>query len=177
LQLLGPGVDSGTYDYFTKAIVGTEHSSRGDFAPNEDDNVLVHGVSSTEGALGYFGYAYYAENKDKLKLVPIEDGKADNGEGPILPTPETVANGTYQPLSRPIFIYVSTKAMDRPEVTAFVDFYLKEGRALVAEVGYIPLPDTAYELVEKRFAAKTTGSLFEDGSKIGATITEMLTEK
>ncbi len=177
LQLLGPGVDSGTYDYFTKAIVGKEHSSRGDFAPNEDDNVLVHGVSTSEGALGYFGYAYYAENKDKLKLVPIDDGKADNGEGAILPSPESVANGQYQPLARPIFVYVSTKALDRPEVSAFVDFYLSEGKALVAEVGYIPLPDEAIELVAKRFTTKTTGSLFEDGSKVGVSIEDMLSGK
>ncbi|MCP4444356.1 MAG: PstS family phosphate ABC transporter substrate-binding protein, partial [Myxococcales bacterium] len=174
LQLLGPGVDSGTYDYFTKAIVGVEHSSRGDFAPNEDDNVLVHGVSTDEGALGYFGYAYYAENKDKLKLVPIEDGKAGNGEGPIAPSPESVANGTYQPLSRPIFIYVSSKAMQRPEVRAFVEFYLSQGKALVSEVGYIALPETAHALVRKRFADKTMGSMLEGGSKVGITVEEML---
>jgi len=174
LQLLGPGVDSGTYDYFTKAIVGTEHSSRGDFAPNEDDNVLVHGVSNDDGALGYFGYAYYAENKDKLKLVPIDDGIAENGEGAIAPSPESVAGGTYQPLSRPIFIYVSSKAMERPEVDAFVKFYLNEGKALVAEVGYIALPDSAYALVNKRFADKTMGSMLEGGSKVGATVEQML---
>ena len=177
LQLLGPGVDSGTYDYFTKAIVGKEHSSRGDFAPNEDDNVLVHGVSTDEGALGYFGYAYYAENKDKLKLVPIDDGKADNGDGAISPSPETVANGTYQPLSRPIFIYVSSKAMERPEVDAFVKFYLNEGKALVTEVGYIAMPDAAYDLVTKRFTDKTMGSMFEGGSKVGATVEQMLSDK
>ncbi len=176
LQLLGPGVDSGTYDYFTKAIVGTEHSSRGDFAPNEDDNVLVHGVSTDEGALGYFGYAYYIENKDKLRLIPIHDGNEDNGAGAIAPSPESVANGTYQPLSRPIFMYVSTKAMDRSEVSAFVDFYLNQGRALVAEVGYIPLPDAAYELVSKRFTDKVVGSMFEGGSKVGATVESMLAE-
>lgn len=174
LHLLGPGVDSGTYDYFTKAIVGTEHSSRGDFAPNEDDNVLVHGVSNDTGALGYFGYAYYAENKDKLKLVPIDDGNADNGAGAIAPSPESVSGGTYQPLSRPIFIYVSSKAMVRPEVDAFVKFYLSEGRALVSEVGYIALPDTAYDLVNKRFVSKTMGSMFEGGSKVGATVEQML---
>ncbi len=176
LQLLGPGVDSGTYDYFTKAIVGKEHSSRGDFAPNEDDNVLVHGVSTDEGALGYFGYAYYIENKDKLKLVPIHDGNEENGAGAIAPSPESVANGTYQPLSRPIFMYVSTKAMDRSEVSAFVDFYLNQGRALVAEVGYIPLPDKAYALVAKRFTDKVVGSMFEGGSKVGVTVESMLAE-
>lgn len=176
LQLLGPGVDSGTYDYFTKAIVGKEHSSRGDFAPNEDDNVLVHGVSTDKGALGYFGYAYYAENKDKLKLVPIDDGKADNGDGPIAPSPKTVADGSYQPLARPIFIYVSKKSLERPEVSSFVDFYLDEGKALVEEVGYIALPPKAYQLVNKRMTDRTTGSIFTGGSKVGASIEDMLSK-
>lgn len=176
LSLLGPGVDSGTYDYFTKAIVGVEHSSRGDFAPNEDDNVLVHGVSTNTGALGYFGLAYYTENKDKLKLMAVDDGKEGNGAGPIAPTLETVANGTYQPLSRPIFIYVSKKAIERPEVKAFVEFYLSEGQALVAEVGYIPFSKDAYSLISKRFSRGTTGSLFTGGSKVGATIESMLAQ-
>lgn len=177
LSLLGPGVDSGTYDYFTKAIVGTEHSSRGDFAPNEDDNVLVHGVANAEGALGYFGYAYYAENKDKLKLIPIDDGNPENGSGAIAPSPESVSGGTYQPLSRPIFIYVSGKELERPEVDAFVSFYLSEGRALVSEVGYIALPTAAYELVHKRFKNKTMGSMFEGGSKVGVTVEQMLSAR
>ena len=175
LTLYGPGVDSGTYDYFTKAVVGKEHASRGDFTSSEDDNVLVKGVSSDKSALAFFGFAYYAENKDKLKLVPIEDGKDHNGKGPIAPSLVTVANGTYQPLSRPIFIYVSVKAATKPSVSAFVDFYLSPaGRKLVKEVGYIPLPDKAYSMVEKRFAKKTPGSLFEGGSKVGATIEAML---
>ncbi len=134
----------------------------------------MHGVSNDEGALGYFGYAYYAENKDKLKLIAVDDGKADNGEGAIAQSPETVAGGTYQPLSRPIFVYVSSKSMERPEVDAFVNFYLSEGKALVSEVGYIALPDSAYELVKKRFSSKTMGSMFEGGSKVGATVEEML---
>lgn len=175
LHLFGPGVDSGTYDYFTAAIVGKEHASRGDFTPNEDDNVLVQGVSTDKAALGFFGYAYYAENADKLEVVPVDDGEAENGEGPIAPTLETVANGSYQPLSRPIFIYVSKKAADqRPEVAQLVEFYLNEGRALVEEVGYIPLPAEAYELVMKRFGKRTTGSLFEGGSKIGVTVQDLL---
>jgi phosphate transport system substrate-binding protein len=175
LHLFGPGVDSGTYDYFTAAVVGKEHASRGDFQPNEDDNVLVQGVSTDPTALGYFGYAYYVENADKLELVPIDDGKPDNGQGAIAPSPETVANGTYQPLSRPIFIYVSKKAADeRPEVASFVEYYLKEGRALVKEVGYIPLPDEAYDLAAQRFQKRQTGSLFEDGSKIGVTVEQLL---
>jgi phosphate transport system substrate-binding protein len=174
LNLYGPGVDSGTYDYFTKAVNGTEHASRGDFTSSEDDNVLVTGVSGDPGALGYFGYAYYLENKDKLKLIPIDDGDDANGKGPITPSPETVANGTYQPLSRPIFIYVSKAAVARPEVKAFVDFYLGEGTKLVGEVGYIPLPDKVYELARKRFADGKTGSAFAGGSQIGSTVEAVL---
>lgn len=174
-HLFGPGVDSGTYDYFTAAVVGKEHASRGDFQPNEDDNVLVQGVSTDPSALGFFGYAYYVENTDKLKLVPIDDGDAANGAGAITPGPETVAGGTYQPLSRPVFIYVTKKAADeRPEIAKFVEFYLKEGRALVKEVGYIPLPDEAYQLVLERFQKRQNGSLFEGGSKIGVTIEQLL---
>ncbi len=116
LHLFGAGVDSGTYDYFTQAIVGKEGASRGDFTSSEDDNVLVQGIASDELALGFMPYAYYAENKAALKLVPVDDGKADNGDGPILPSVDTVKGGTYQPLSRPVFIYVSTKALERPEV-------------------------------------------------------------
>ena len=175
LRLFGPGVDSGTYDYFTEAINGKEHASRGDFTSSEDDNVLVQGVSTDQAALGFFGLAYYMENKDKLKLVPIDDGKDDNGKGPIEPSIETVANGTYQPLSRPIFIYVSSKAIDRPEVSAFINYYIDKGPELVKEVGYIPLPPKAYELVKKRFTDKKTGSVFH-GSKVGVTVESLLAE-
>ncbi len=175
LHLFGPGVDSGTYDYFTEAVNGVEHASRGDFTSSEDDNVLVQGVSSDPSALGFFGLAYYMENQDKLKLVPIDDGRDDNGKGPIAPSLETVANGTYQPLSRPIFIYVSSKAMDRPEVSAFVNYYIDHGGPLVKEVGYIPLPDDAYKLVSKHFADKKTGSVFH-GSKVGVTVEELLAQ-
>ncbi len=175
IKLFGAGVDSGTYDYFTKAIVGKEHASRGDFTSSEDDNILVQGVSADKLALGFFGFAYYSENKDKLKIVPIEDGKADNGDGPVAPSLETVSNGTYQPLSRPVFIYVSKKAAERAEVKDFVEFYLKEGAALSKEVGYIPLPAKAYELVQKRFTERVIGSLFEgQGSKVGVSVEELL---
>lgn len=174
-HLFGPGVDSGTYDYFTEAINGKEHASRGDFTSSEDDNVLVQGVSSDQNALGFFGLAYYEENQDKLKLVPIDDGKDDNGKGPIAPSQETVAGGSYQPLSRPIFIYVDSKAIARPEVTAFVSYYLEKGPALIKEVGYIPLPDSAYQLVAKRFADKKTGSVFH-GSKVGVTVEQLLAQ-
>lgn len=175
IHLFGAGVDSGTYDYFTQAIVGTEHASRGDYTSSEDDNVLVQGIASDKHALGFFGLAYYAENKDKLKLVPVDDGKADNGDGPVAPSIASVNDGTYQPLSRPMFVYVSKKDAGRAEVAAFIDFYLRHGPGLVKEVGYIPLPDAAYELVRARFSAKTTGSAFGGkGSKVGARIEDVL---
>jgi phosphate transport system substrate-binding protein len=175
LHLFGPGVDSGTYDYFTEAIVGKEGASRGDFTASEDDNVLVQGVSSDESGLGFFGYEYYYQNKAKLKLVPIEDGKDDNGKGPILPSAETVRNGTYQPLSRPLFIYVSHKGLERPEVKSFVDYYLKEGPWLIDQIGYMQLGDKGYELVRDRFAKRAPGSLFaKGGSQVGLTIEQLL---
>lgn len=169
ILLFGPGVDSGTYDYFTQAIVGTEHSSRGDFTSSEDDNVLVQGVATAPGSLGFFGFAYYEENKDKLHLIGVDAGK-----GPIKPSQQTVADGSYNPLSRPIFIYVSKKAAGRPEVTDFVNFYLSEGKALVKETGYIPLPDKAYELASKRFKEGTVGTMFRDGTKVGVTVEALL---
>lgn len=175
ISLLGPGVDSGTYDYFTEAIVGKEGASRGDFVASEDDNVLVQGIANDPLALGFFGLAYYEENKDKLKLVAIDDEKEENGRGPIIPTPETVSRGTYQPLSRPIFIYVNRQAAGRPEVRKFVEFYLRNVKALVREVGYVPLPDEAYELILERFKRRVTGSLFGgEGSRTGVSIEEIL---
>jgi hypothetical protein len=110
VHLFGAGVDSGTYDYFTTAVVGTEHASRGDFTSSEDDNVLVQGVATDKNSLGFFGFGYYNENADKLKLVPIDDGRPDNGAGPIVASHETVANGTYQPLSRPVHLHQSGRA-------------------------------------------------------------------
>ena len=161
LHLFGPGVDSGTFDYFTEAINGKQDASRGDYTSSEDDNVIVQGVSGDENALGYFGFAYYDENKDKLKLVPVDDGEEGNGKGPILPSVETVGNGTYRPLSRPIFIYAKVKALDRPEVKSFIDFYLSQGNALAEEVGYIPLKPSEYELVRTRFTSRKTGSMYQ----------------
>jgi phosphate transport system substrate-binding protein len=175
IHLFGPGVDSGTYDYFTEAIVHKEHSSRGDYTSSEDDNVLVQGIATDELALGYFGLAYYEANRSKLKLVPIDDEKPENGQGPITPTAETVRNSTYQPLSRPLFIYVSVKSLAKPEVVSFVKFYLQHSSKLVAEVKYIPLPDHAYVLGEKRFDAKKTGSVFGGGgSQVGVSIEQLL---
>ncbi|MBI2832786.1 MAG: PstS family phosphate ABC transporter substrate-binding protein [Chloroflexi bacterium] len=139
INLYGPGTDSGTFDYFTEAINGKEDASRPDFTASEDDNVLVQGISGDPNALGYFGYAYYVENKDKLKLVAI-----DGGSGPVLPSVDTILNGTYKPLSRPIFIYVNMAALSRPEVKEFIRFYMTEGPKLVSEVGYVPMPARAY---------------------------------
>ncbi len=144
IHLFGPGTDSGTFDYFTKVINGAEGASRGDFTASEDDNVLVQGISTDNSALGYFGLAYYEYNKDKLKIVPVDDKNDGNGKGPIIPSLETVNNGTYQPLSRPIFIYVSIQSLAKPEVAEFVKFYLTNAGELSEEVGYISLPEKAY---------------------------------
>lgn len=139
-NLYGPGIASGTYDYFTEAIVGKSGSSRGDYTASEDDNVLVQGIAGDENGLGFFGLAYYEENKDKLKLIGI---RTENGS--VLPSVETVKNGTYTPLSRPVFIYITKSALGRPEVLAFAKFYLENASALVTDVGYIPLTDEEYE--------------------------------
>ncbi len=176
LHLFGPGTDSGTFDYFTAAIVGEEDASRGDYQASEDDNVLVQGVANDKYALGYFGLAYYLENQDILRAVPIDDGNPDNGDGPVPPSPETVLNGTYQPLSRPVFIYVNAQAAERPEVQAFVRFYLdpQNAAALVSEVGYVPLSENAYALALQRFEKRITGSVFGGGSQVGVSIEELL---
>ncbi|GBE56136.1 phosphate-binding protein PstS precursor [archaeon BMS3Bbin16] len=140
IELFGPGTDSGTFDYFTEEINGKDGVSRSDYTASEDDNVLVQGIAGEKNALGYFGYAYYVENPGKLKLV-----KVDGGKGCILPTPTTINDGSYAPLSRPIFIYPNTKSLEKPQVKEFVKYYLTEGKALVSEVGYIPLPDSVYK--------------------------------
>jgi phosphate transport system substrate-binding protein len=138
----------------------------------------VQGISSDPQALGFFGVAYYEENKAKLKLVGVDDGKAENGGGCVTPTTETVENGTYQPLSRPLFIYVKKSAADRPEIKAFVQFFLTNAPTLVQEVGYVPFKPDAYELVQRRFEARTTGSLFGGkGSQVGVTIAQLLAKE
>lgn len=151
LHLYGPGVESGTYDYFTEAIVGESHSSRGDYTASEDDNVLVQGVSTDLYALGFFGYAYYEENKGKLKAVPVDDQNEENGKGAILPSLETVKDGTYAPLSRPLFIYINSNAATKPELVEFVNFYLENAPALSEEVGYIQLPEEQYKEQKSKF--------------------------
>lgn len=175
IRLYGPGVDSGTYDYFTEAVVGKEHSSRGDFTSSEDDNVLVQGVASDEGALGFFGLAYYEENKGKLKAVAIDDEKDANGKGPQVASAENVIKGIYQPLARPLFIYVSKKAAERPEVAEFTKFYLAQSISLAKEVGYVSLPNTVATLAQNRFDGRVFGSIFAGGgSQVGVSLEDLL---
>ena len=174
IRLFGAGVDSGTYDYFTEATVGKEGASRGDFTSSEDDNVIVQGIGSDELALGFLPLAYVEANRERLKIVPVDDGKADNGAGPIVPSSETVRNGTYQPLSRPLFIYVSRKAADRPEVQQFVEMFFSRGD-LVKEVGYIELTPQIYALARTHFADRKVGTAFGDGgSQVGMTLEALL---
>jgi phosphate transport system substrate-binding protein len=141
IRLYGAGTDSGTFDYFTEVVNGEAGASRADYTASENDNVLVTGIAGDENALGYFGYAYYQENQDKLKLVPIDNG---SGSGPIAPNATTINDGTYAPLSRPLFIYLSKTGAAKPQVRAFVEFYLEIAPQIVEEVGYIPLPEADY---------------------------------
>jgi len=172
LKLFGPGADSGTFDYFTEAIVGKAKSSRGDFTASEDDNVLVNGVAGDAGALGYFGYAYYEENQDKLKAVPIIAAGKTTG---VLPSPATVQDGTYQPLARPLFIYVNaTSAAFKPEIKAFVDYYLANAPKLVKEVKYVALPANEYAAVTAHWKALKPGSGFGGVPEVGVKIEELL---
>jgi len=175
LHLFGAGVDSGTYDYFTEAVNGKAGASRGDFTSSEDDNVLVQGVATDELALGFFGIAYFEQNASRLKPVPVDDGKADNGAGPITATIETVKNGTYQPLSRPLFLYVAHKGAERSAVKGYVDFYFSHAAALVKEVGYVPLTDEGYQLARAHFEKRVPGTIFgSGGSQVGMTIEQLL---
>ena len=170
LKLFGPGADSGTFDYFTEAIVGKAKSSRGDFTASEDDNVLVQGVANDRNALGYFGFAYYIENQGKLKAVAI-----DKGKGAILPSAKTVEDGTYQPLSRPIFIYVSKKAYDaKSELKEFVEYYLKQGPQLIRQVKYVPLPQSAYQMNMEHMKKGKVGTVFGGEAEVGVKIEDLL---
>ena len=173
LKLFGPGADSGTFDYFTEAVVGKSKSSRGDFTASEDDNVLVQGVSRDVNGLGYFGYAYYVENKDKLKAVPIVNEKGQ----PVEPSMEAVLKGTYSPLARPIFIYVNAKSLAKPEVKEFVEYYMKNGAKLAKEVKYVPLPDSAYTAGWEHVVKGKKGTVFGGVAEIGVTIEELLTRE
>ena len=171
LHLAGPGADSGTFDYFTEAVVGESKASRGDFQASEDDNVIVQFVSRDKGALGYFGLAYYEENKDKLRAVPI---KADAEAEAILPSVKTVNNGTYTPLSRPIFIYVKDASLKRPAVREFVEFYLAEGAELAKEVGYVDLPAEAYKLALDNVKNGKLGTGFGGEAEVGLKVEDLL---
>jgi phosphate transport system substrate-binding protein len=170
MKLFGPGADSGTFDYFTEAVVGKSKSSRGDFTASEDDNVLVQGVSRDVNGLGYFGYAYYIENKDKLKAVPIVNEKGQ----PVEPSMEAVLKGAYSPLSRPIFIYVNAKALAKPEVKEFVEYYMKHSAKLAREVKYVPLPDSAYVTAWDHVQKGKKGTVFGGHAEVGITIEELL---
>ena len=171
MKLFGAGADSGTFDYFTEAIVGKSKSSRGDFTASEDDNVLVQGVSRDAGALGYFGFAYYVENKDKLKAVPVVNPKTGKAVEPSL---EAVISGDYQPLSRPIFIYVNAAEISRPEIKEFVEYYLNESEELVKEVKYVPLTDADYKHALENFTKKKTGTAFGGHSEVGVKVSDLL---
>lgn len=160
IHLYGAGISSGTYDYFTEVIVGRKQASRGDYTASEDDNILVKGISTDPMALGYFGLAYYTENKDKLKALAIDDEKPENGTQPVVPSYQTIASGLYQPLTRPEFIYVRNDRTQQPAIANFVRFYLQYASQLVREVGYVPLPDQVYTLALRRFEQRQTGSVF-----------------
>ncbi len=154
IKIFSPGTDSGTFDYFKEVVVG-DGSVRADIAVSEDDNVLVNGVVGDKGAIGYFGCAYYFENEGKLKALAVH-----NGERNVLPNPDTIEGGEYAPFSRPLFIYVNSQAARRPEVKAFVEFYLKHAAELASEVGYVPLPSVVYERATRNFRTNRTGSQY-----------------
>lgn len=156
IKLYGPGADSGTFEYFTEAVVGKAKSSRGDFTASEDDNVLVQGVASDIYALGFFGFAYYIENSKKISAVAI-----DNGSGGVLPSTASVENNSYKPLSRPIFIYVNAKSADKAEVTEFINFYMQNATELVKEVKYFPLSKEVYNLNLEHLNKKKLGTVFK----------------
>jgi phosphate transport system substrate-binding protein len=167
LKLFGPGTDSGTFEYFSEAIVGKKNASRSDFTNSEEDNIILNGVQDNKGALGYLGYAYYRENTNNVKAVKV------NG---VAPTEETVRNGSYNPLSRPLFIYVRKSALDRPEVKAFVEYYLSpEGREMIGKY-YIKFPDSAYEVIAKHAKEMRAGTHFQD-YKPGMTIEQVLAKE
>ena len=175
IELYGPGTASGTYDYFTEAIVGESGASRSDYTASEDDNVLAQGIKNTESALGYFGLAYYENNVDELRAIGIDPDEQDGGASCVTPSAETVQNGSYRPLSRPLFIYVNVDKIT-PSVEKFVEFYLNNADELASDVGYVAMPEDAYELALERFRARTTGTVFgaEGVDATGTRVEEML---
>jgi phosphate transport system substrate-binding protein len=172
IALFGPGTASGTFDYFTEAVMGEAKSSRSDFTPSEDDNLLVQGVAGNEGGLGYFGMAYYLENKSKVRAVGV-----DSGNGPVLPSAETVKSGAYQPLSRPIFVYFNAAALDRKPVLEFVTHFINEAPAYAESVAYVPLPAEAYAQALQRVTERRTGTVFGGVAEIGASIEEIMSRE
>lgn len=173
IVLYGAGTDSGTFDYFTEAVNGKAKACRTDFIPSEDDNTLVQGIVGEKYAMGFIPFAYYEPNKDKMKALKI-DWKADDDVGAIEPSLESVVGGTYNPLSRPLFIYVNKKSAERPEVKKFIEFYLDSVKELSTEVKYMPLPDAAYTMAKNRFTALKTGSGFGGVPEVGLKIEELL---
>lgn len=173
IALFGAGADSGTFDYFTEAIVGKPKASRGDYTASEDDNVLVQGVEGNKYALGYIPYAYFAPHSNRMKAVAIEWEKNKVKE-PVLPSPENVLAGTYNPLSRPLFIYVSRKSMDKPAVKEFVEFFLKNVSTLAKEVKYVALSGAAYEMAMERVRTLQTGTGFGGIPEVGLPVEEIL---
>jgi phosphate transport system substrate-binding protein len=171
ISLYGPGTDSGTFDYFTEAINGESGKSRTDYTASEDDNILVQGVSRDQYSLGYFGYAYYVENQDRIKSLSIDAGK---GQGPIAPTEANVNAQRYTPLSRPLFIYVSQKALAKPEVKAFIDYYLSNAPTLSSEVGYVPLTPEDYANAKANVSGQRFGTIFAAEPTEGLSIAEVL---
>ncbi len=169
MNLYGPGTDSGTYDYFTEAVVGSSGASRGDYTASEDDNVLVQGVAGDRGAIGFFGFAYYEENQHLLKLVGV-----DAGQGCVEPSEASINDGTY-PLSRPIFIYVSAEAAKDASMQEFIEFYLSEAEEIVPAVGFVALDQHLYDIFLARFEAGRTGSAMQEGAAIdGITVDDLL---
>ncbi|MDH5655670.1 MAG: PstS family phosphate ABC transporter substrate-binding protein [Spirochaetia bacterium] len=169
IKIYSPGQDSGTYDYFVETIIGKKGRVRADAAFSEDDNVLVTGINGSEFSIGYFGLAYYSENKDSLKLIPVINPKTKKA---VKPDEQTVSSGQYAPLSRPIFIYVNAEASDKPEVKKFVEFYLGSLASLTSQTGYIPFRTGFYEVLNRRFADKITGTVFDAGHE-GKTLDQL----
>ena len=169
VKLFGPGADSGTFEYFTEAVVGRAKSSRGDFTASEDDNVLVQGVASDMYALGFFGFAYYIENKNKITAVAV-----DSGNGGVIPSVETVENGSYQPLSRPVFVYINARSTSKPEIQDFVKFFMENAAALVTEVKYFPLSPAVYTQNLENMKNNKLGTVFSGESEVGVNIEEVM---
>lgn len=169
LSLYGPGTASGTFDYFTEAVNGRSRASRSDYTPSEDDNVIVQGVASNQGAMGYFGLAYYEENRSRLRALSI-----DSGNGPVEPSVANAENGTYAPLSRPMFIYINAAALRRPQVQQFAQYFVNNAARYAQQVDYVPLPASAYQTYLQRVQRRTQGTAFGGRQAIGVTIAEVI---